>query len=163
MSSELTVKLNELGLAMQRYQSAVSDFDREVAGILGVGDTDLRCLEILLAEPAGGGDAQEEITPRVIADRLGLTTGSVTTMLDRLERAGYVTRTRHASDRRKVLIRAEPGVRARAESMIGPLLEESASDVTTHFTDAELDVVHRFIARATTVQEHQIARLRGLR
>lgn len=160
MSSELTVKLNELGLAMQRYQAAVSDFDREIAGLLGIGGTDLRCLEILLAQPAEAEEG-DEITPRVIADRLGLTTGSVTTMLDRLERAGYVTRTRHATDRRKVLVRAQPAVRSRAESMIRPLLEQSHADVTAHFTAAELETVQRFIARATVLQDAQTARLRA--
>jgi DNA-binding MarR family transcriptional regulator len=155
MSSDLTAKLTELGSAMQRYQSAVSDFDHETASILGVGGTDLRCLEILLTEP----DA--EITPRVIAERLGLTTGSVTTMLDRLERVGYVTRTRHASDRRKVLIHAEEAVRQRSASIMGPLLAESATDVTAHFTGDELETVRRFIERATAVQERQTARLRA--
>jgi hypothetical protein len=41
-----------------------------------------------------------------LADRIGLTTGSVTSMLDRLEKTGCVTRSPHPSDRRKVIVRA---------------------------------------------------------
>jgi hypothetical protein len=40
---------------VQSYQSAVDDFDRELARLMGVNETDLRCLEILLAA--------EELTP----------------------------------------------------------------------------------------------------
>jgi DNA-binding MarR family transcriptional regulator len=74
-----------LGAAVQAYQSAVDDFDRELARLMGVNETDLRCLEILFAV--------EEITPRELSRQLGLTTGSVTTMLDRLEKLAYLTRT----------------------------------------------------------------------
>lgn len=38
-----------LGAAVQAYQSAVDDFDRELARLMGVNETDLRCLEILFA------------------------------------------------------------------------------------------------------------------
>ena len=102
-----------------------------------------------------------DITPRTIATELGLTTGSVTTMLDRLERAGYVTRTRDTSDRRKVIIDATPEVRKRAWSMIGPMLDDSTADVTSHFSAAELDLIERFLTRATEVQQHHVELLRA--
>ncbi|WP_223585885.1 MarR family winged helix-turn-helix transcriptional regulator [Microbacterium sp. OVT16B] len=139
---------------MQKYQAAVDDFDRQMARLLGVNGTDLRCLEVLIG-------AREEITPRIIADRLGLTTGSVTTMLDRLERAGYVQRTPHPEDRRKVVVEATDAARRRTWEMIGPLVEESTDAVTRDFTDAELDAVERFLTRATALQERHTSRLRG--
>lgn len=46
---------SRLGAAVQSYQGAVDDFDRELARLLGVNETDLRCLEILLTV--------EELTP----------------------------------------------------------------------------------------------------
>lgn len=154
MSSSLSVKEQQVGAAMQKYQAAVDDFDRQMARLLGVNGTDLRCLEVLIG-------AQEEITPRIIADRLGLTTGSVTTMLDRLERAGYVQRTPHPDDRRKVVVEATDAARRRTWEMIGPLVEESTDAVTRDFTDAELDAVERFLTRATALQERHTSRLRG--
>ena len=153
MSNTLNIKEQRLGSVMQRYQAAVDDFDREMARLLGVNGTDLRCLEVLIG-------AEGEITPRIIADRLGLTTGSVTTMLDRLERAGYLTRAPHPDDRRKVVVEATGAARRRAWEMVGPLIEESADAVTRDFTDAELDVVEKFITRATALQERHTARLR---
>lgn len=153
MSNDLTVKTQSVGRAIQAYQAAVDDFDRETARILRVNATDLRCLEILVTEP----DA--ETTPRTIADRLRLTTGSVTTMLDRLERAGYVVRSRHESDKRKVLVSATPLVRERTWGIIGPLLRDGEADVIAHFTAEELDAVERFLVRATEVQRRHTARL----
>ncbi len=155
MSSDLMLKILEVGLAMQEYQAAVDDFDREMARILRVNSTDLRCLEILMSDP----DA--EITPRTIAERLGLTTGSVTTMIDRLERAGYLARAPHADDRRKTLVRITAAGRERAWSLLEPLLEASTADVAEHFDVDELDVVHRFVTRATALQQQHVARLRG--
>lgn len=143
-----------MGFALQRYQSTVDDFDNETARILGVNRTDLRCLEILIADP------DDEITPRTIADRLALTTGSVTTMLDRLEKAGYLTRTRHATDRRKVLVQATALAKERTWGMIGPMLEDAASDVISHFTVDQLDTIEQFVTRATEVQRRHVERLR---
>lgn len=55
MSSESESVESRLGKAVQAYQSAVDDFDRELARLMGVNETDLRCLEILMGT--------EEITP----------------------------------------------------------------------------------------------------
>jgi DNA-binding MarR family transcriptional regulator len=154
VSSEFDAKVDSVGRLVQGYQSAVDDFDREMARILGVNSTDLRCLEALVTEP------EAEFTPRVIADRLNLTTGSVTTMLDRLERAGYVTRERHTRDRRKVIVRATPEVIQRSWTMIGPMLEDGHTDVTAHFTAEELGVVERFLDRATQLQKKHVQRLK---
>jgi len=139
---------------MQQYQTAVDDFDRETARILGVNGTDVRCLELLIM------NSGDEVTPRDIAAHLNLTAGSVTTMLDRLERAGYVTRSRHGSDRRKVLVEATPRVTELAWSMMGPMLEEANTDVISHFTSEQLDTIEQFITRATEVQRRHVARLR---
>lgn len=74
----------KLGGAVQGYQSTVDDYDRETARLLGVNETDLRCLEILMAT--------EEAAPSALGTQLGLTTGSVTAMLDRLEKAAFTSR-----------------------------------------------------------------------
>lgn len=55
--------------------------------------------------------SQGEQTPKDIAAYTGLTSGSVTSMLDRLERAGFVRRARSTLDRRVVLVRLTPKTR----------------------------------------------------
>src|SRR5215472_8164819 len=98
MSRELVEELRaQLATQAQAYQAAVDAVDAAAAARLGVNRTDLRCLEILLG--------QESTAPGQLAAELGLTTGSVTAMLDRLERLGYLTRTPDPGDRRKTQVR----------------------------------------------------------
>jgi len=138
---------------VQQYQAAVVAYDRETARILGVGENDQSCLELV----AG---AQEGITPRELADRLGFTTGSVTTMLDRLEHKGYVARHPHPTDRRKVLVLPTALLLERAGALIAPMLAAAAADVLARFSPDELDTVTRFMHAATANQRAHTELLR---
>jgi len=141
-----------LGAAVQGYQSAVDDFDRELARLMGVNETDLRCLEILLAV--------DEITPRELSRQLGLTTGSVTTMLDRLEKLAYLTRTPHPSDRRKTLIRVTPEAAQRAFGLIGPFLDDAGRKVFDRYTPEQLELVIDYLTFSRDIQQQHVERLR---
>lgn len=141
-----------LGAAVQAYQSAVDDFDRELARLMGVNETDLRCLEILFAV--------EEITPRELSRQLGLTTGSVTTMLDRLEKLAYLTRTPHPDDRRKTLIRVTPEAAQRAFGLIGPFLDDAGRKVFGRYTPEQLELVIDYLTFSRDVQQQHVERLR---
>ena len=141
-----------LGAAVQAYQSAVDDFDRELARLMGVNETDLRCLEILFAV--------EEITPRELSLQLGLTTGSVTTMLDRLEKLAYLTRTPHPDDRRKTLIRVTPEAAQRAFGLIGPFLEDAGRKVFDRYTPEQLELVIDYLTFSRDIQQQHVERLR---
>jgi DNA-binding MarR family transcriptional regulator len=143
-----------LGEVLEAYQAAVDDFDRELARLLGVNETDLRCLEILIQ------DVPDTATPRLLADRLGLTTGSVTTMLDRLERHGYVTRSPHPDDRRKVLVHATDAATERTSALIGPLVEDGQRRLLTRYTPDQLELITDFLDRATGLQRDHVQRLR---
>ena len=79
---------------------ATDRFDHAVADALGVNRTDMRCMDMLEREgplPAGR-----------LAEAAGLTSGAMTTALDRLERAGFVRRVRDREDRRRVLVELTP-------------------------------------------------------
>lgn len=150
---ELGPGVARLGEAVQDYQAAVDDFDREMARQLGVNETDLRCLEILVQ---GTGEA----TPRLLADRLGLTTGSVTSMLDRLEKMGYLTRSPHPSDRRKLIVRATEVATQRSWELIGPLVAEGQQQLVTRYSAEQLDLITDFLTRARDLQQTHTQRLR---
>ncbi|RUP30171.1 MULTISPECIES: MarR family transcriptional regulator [Mycolicibacterium] len=146
---------DRLGAAVQGYQAAVDDFDREVARLLGINTTDARCLEILIQETSG-------LTPRELADRLGLTAGSATTMLDRLEKVGYVTRSAHPTDRRKLLVHATATARERAFELIGPLVAEGERTLLSRYSAEQLELITEFLASAAELQRQHVARLRGV-
>lgn len=154
MSSKKEPIGSKLGEVVQAYQAAVDDFDRELARLMGVNETDLRCLEILLGT--------EEIAPRELSTRLGLTTGSVTAMLDRLEKLGYLTRTPHPTDRRMTLVRITPDAAQRAYGMIGPFIEDASQQVSDRYSAEQLELVADFLAFSQEIQQQHIRRLREL-
>ncbi len=85
---------------MRDFQARSVVFQDAVARSVGLNGTDVQAVGLLLGEgPA---------TPGELAARTGLTSGgAVTAMIDRLERAGYVTRSRDESDRRRVIVAAD--------------------------------------------------------
>src|SRR5438270_12274900 len=88
-----------------------SAFDNLAAGRLGVNDTDLHCLNIV--ENSGG------LTAGDLAAQSGLTSGAVTGVIDRLERAGYVRRVSDPGDRRRVKVEVTPAWYDRAGQIWG--------------------------------------------
>jgi DNA-binding MarR family transcriptional regulator len=97
---------------MRALHAAVDRIDAQAAARLGIARNDLRCLNLLEHGP---------VAPRLIAERLDLTSGSVTALVDRLEKLGYVRRKPNAHDRRGVLVEATALAAARLKSAYAPL------------------------------------------
>jgi DNA-binding MarR family transcriptional regulator len=93
ISPELARRLQH---AVRAAQTADDMFDETVVDFLGVSRSDGRCLDIV--------DRLGKCTAGRLAAESGLTTGAVTALVDRMERAGYLRRTRDTVDRRKVWI-----------------------------------------------------------
>lgn len=92
--------------------------------------------------------AQESGTPMTagaLAAELGLTTGAITAVVDRLERAGHLSRVRHEQDRRKVLLQHSSEGRALADDFFEPVRRRSDL-VMDQFSPTELEVVRRYLA-----------------
>ena len=72
----------------------------------GIGETDLDALEYL--------EAEGNLTQRELGERLSLTSGAVTMLVDRLEHAGWVNRRAHETDRRYTVLELSPRARSDA-------------------------------------------------
>jgi DNA-binding MarR family transcriptional regulator len=96
-------RIRPLARALTRAAEAERRLRLAAAERLGVGLSDFDAL--LLIDTAG------PLAAGRIAEALALTTGAVTGLIDRLERAGWVQRTRHEADRRQVLIELAPAKR----------------------------------------------------
>jgi DNA-binding MarR family transcriptional regulator len=96
MSSHKRALFGQLLAEVRRAQAATARFDRAVADMAGLNLTDMGCLDIL------GQDGP--LTAGQLAERTGLSSGAMTTAIDRLESAGFVRRTRDAGDRRRVVV-----------------------------------------------------------
>jgi len=104
-------------------------YSQTVAQRLGITSSDLECLDfIVMRGPLSAGE---------LAVATGLTTGAITGVVDRLERAGFARRDRHSSDRRKVLVRALPGLERRVGPLFRPM-EREAMAVLSQYSDKEL-------------------------
>src|SRR5262245_64788560 len=112
--------MNDIDRACQAVRTAA--YDEALADRLGLNPTDLRCLELVVAEPG--------ITAGRLAERADLTTGAVTGVVDRLESAGFVRRQPDPADRRSVTV-APVDARAREvrdgldplARAVGPILD----------------------------------------
>lgn len=96
-------RIHALATAVARVADADRRFRLAAAEKLGVGATDFDALVLL--------DTAGPLAAGRIAEAMGITTGAVTGLIDRLERAGSVQRTRHEADRRQVLIELTPARR----------------------------------------------------
>ncbi|AKN71485.1 MarR family transcriptional regulator [Streptomyces sp. PBH53] len=144
----------ELAVESRRYLAAYVLFNQAVADHLGMHPTDVQCLSLLTAEP-------EPVTVKQIAELTGLTTGSATRLVDRLERGGYVTRTPDRQDRRRVLVTPVPERVARVTALWDELGETWATVFEDH-TEAELRTITRHMRRASDLSHTQIRRVRAM-
>jgi DNA-binding MarR family transcriptional regulator len=132
--------------AIQRLNSSIILFNHTVAERLGLGASDAQFLTLL--------QVNGPMTPGQLAAKSNLKTGTVTGVLDRLERAGFVRRDRAADDRRKVIVSIDD---AAVYQQMEPMYRGQAENLTrvlAGFSDVELDTILRFL---TAVNEDQAA------
>ncbi|MFC8345814.1 MarR family winged helix-turn-helix transcriptional regulator [Streptomyces sp. NPDC057280] len=144
--------LEELSAVSRRYMASYALFNQALADHLGLHPTDLQCLNLLTLE--GG-----PVTTGRIAELTGLTTGSATRLVDRLERAGYVVRERDVVDRRRVLVTTVP------EKIVefGRVWDRLGGGWVALFDDLDaeqLALIVDHMRRTTEFSAAQVARLR---
>lgn len=99
MGSSREEAAEAFGVAVQQYQRVVQAFDDAVGRTLGLGATELRCLDWLTDGAMSSGE---------LAKAVGLRPAATTTLVDRLSRRGFVRRGPAPADRRKVLVELTP-------------------------------------------------------
>ncbi|MFC4063465.1 MarR family winged helix-turn-helix transcriptional regulator [Actinoplanes subglobosus] len=152
-NSSRTELLSAVTTAARRHHAAYTLFNQALADRLGLHPTDLQCLSLLDLEP-------EPLTTGEIAKLTGLTSGSATRLVDRLERANLVERRPDPQDRRKALVSLttqRDGQLETAWDEPGNAFAEALQD----FTDAELAVIERYLLRTTEVGSRQAERLQA--
>jgi DNA-binding MarR family transcriptional regulator len=118
-------------------------FNQKVADHVGLHLTDMQCVNLL--------DLLGPVTPGRLAECTGLSTGGVTVMLDRLEKAGVVKRERNPNDRRSVLVRVNPKKLRKINAFyrgINKRLESFFSETA----EAELRQVADFLSRMNAIR-----------
>jgi DNA-binding MarR family transcriptional regulator len=122
------------------------------ADALGLNPTDLLCLELI--------DNEGPATAGRLAELLQLTTGAVTGVLDRLERAGFVRRERDPDDRRRVLVLIAPERQRELAQLLDPL-GMAIDQVTEAWPEEDLRRALDFCASLHPALAVESARLRA--
>lgn len=136
----------EIRNALRELRIQLSLLNYRVGSQLELKDVDLDCFDMI--------DAYGPISPSVLARRAGLHPATMTGILDRLERGGWIARDRDPSDRRAVVVRA---IRERYAELMRQYagMSRSMNKLIAGYSDDELDTIAGFMRR--TVQAGQDA------
>ncbi|WP_420795865.1 MarR family winged helix-turn-helix transcriptional regulator [Ktedonobacter racemifer] len=130
-----------------------ASFFRAAATRIEMTDTDIQVLDLL----ENGGEA----SAGQLADLMGLTTGTFTGILNRLEKAGLIQRTRDPNDGRRVLVQLASDTDSRHNR--GPLFDalgKAWEDLASHYDEEQLAFLLAFLQRSNEIARQEIARLR---
>lgn len=112
----------------------------EFAARHGMHPTDVRALICLLDAERNGAD----VTAGELGAELGLNSAGTTSLIDRLERLGHLTRVRDVRDRRRVLLRVTPGAVELGWAAFGPAIGDAVA-LLRGFDAGEAAAVRRFL------------------
>lgn len=150
--SDIAVQRERLAEGLRAYGASFTELGRRFAVALGVHSTDaFALLEITSAEASGS-----PLSPALLSRRISLSSGAMTALVNRLERAGYVARTREHTDRRIVTLRSSAEVKGLAEDFFGPLNERQDA-ILAEYPPELLLQFETFIARLRTTIDTQLA------
>lgn len=143
--------------------AAMADGLREISGLgvlhsqalaarLGISGSDLECFDyVLMRGPMTAGE---------LARATGLTTGAITGIVDRLERAALVRRKQDPSDRRKVVVEVPPAVQRRV-TPLGEPMQKAMLTVLNKYDNDELQLLLDFVRSAREASLGAIATLKA--
>ncbi|MFE0774879.1 MarR family winged helix-turn-helix transcriptional regulator [Streptomyces sp. NPDC058861] len=138
--------------SLRIYGGHYADLSRRFAAWLGLHSTDATAvLEIAAAEERG-----TPLSPARLSERISLSTGATTALLNRLEAAGHITRAREHSDRRIVTLRSGRHIQERADEFFGPLAHR-LDGTMSHYPPQFLEQVEAFMADLNTTMDSHLA------
>jgi DNA-binding MarR family transcriptional regulator len=118
---------------------------------LGLNVTDLNALDLILE--------LESITAGQLAELMGVSSGGITTVIDRLERAGFVEREKNPHDRRMVMIHPIEERCAQIEQFLSSISRELTA-VSAAYDHSELAAIHDFLVQSIRTLKSETFRLR---
>jgi DNA-binding MarR family transcriptional regulator len=151
--SELPEAVLAVQAALRALSTEIDRLDGLAADRFGLNRTDLRALDLIAS--AGS------LAPTALARGLGYTTGGVTTVIDRLEAAGYVRREPDPADRRRLVLRPTDAVAARESEVFADLIRETQALIAT-YPVAELATIRDFLERTREATARDADRLAAM-
>lgn len=141
---------------MRDFMANAVLFQDAVARTGGLNGTDLQAVGLLMS--------QGPATPGELAERTGLSAGgAITAVIDRLEKAGYVSRRRDQADRRRVIVTADV---EKVLQQVGPVYGRVGARWAAYLdtlTDEQIELANELFTRASEINREEIELLKESR
>ena len=141
---------------MRDFMANAVLFQDAVARTGGLNSTDLQAVSLLMS--------QGPATPGELAERTGLSAGgAITAVIDRLEKAGYVSRQRDQADRRRVIVTADVD---KVLEQVGPIYGRVGARWAAYLdtlTDEQIELANELFAHASQINREEIELLKESR
>ena len=124
--------------ALRDLNVELSLLTHRMSGHLDLRGTDLQCLDLI--------DRHGPLSPSSLARLAGLHPATMTGVIDRLERGGWIIRERDPSDRRGVILHPVPGRRADVLRLVSGMNAEVAR-ICADYSSDDLEVIATFLRR----------------
>jgi DNA-binding MarR family transcriptional regulator len=135
---------------LRRVNLEGSLFGQRVAVRFGLSESDIEALEALIDTGAS--------TAGSLGELMGLTSGAITRLIDRLEQSGYVRRVSDPADRRRVIIEVVPDKVAAVKQLLDTIRDRESAELGT-FSETELRTINDFLSRMADIARTESIRL----
>jgi len=125
--------------------------ERAALQSLGIGPNDAKVLRFLLERS----EDDDPVTPRLLAEMLGITSAATTTLIDRLAEAGWVAREPYPGDRRSIVVRATIDPESPARHVLS-VRRASVAAAASKLGAAERRIVADFLDEIARVEKQHV-------
>lgn len=139
--------VHESTMLLRRLIQLSDDFERHMGKELTVNPTDLQAMQYLIM--------RGPMSPTDIAKALGVSTAAATVVVDRLTKVGHVTREKHPTDRRGIVVVPAKESVTRAIQGLMPMIM-GIDRVIHDFEPDEQDVITEYLRRVVSVYRDSI-------
>lgn len=139
--------------AMDRMVALALVSQHDIAQQLGLNVTDLTCLGHVI------GAGERHLSAGDLAQHANVTTGAITGVINRLERAGYVSRQPDPADRRRVRVVLDENAASRVYAVYGPHYQRLAA-LAADYTPQDRAVLADWFTRARQAMEESLQEIR---